>query len=313
VFTSASIGIALSTTGYVGPDEVLRDADTAMYRAKNGGRARYEVFDRTMHAQAVERLEIETDLRRAIERDEFVLHYQPIVSLITGELDGFEALVRWQHPKNGLVMPADFIPIAEETGLIVPMGYAILRAACTQMNDWLRTHPWATNLTVSVNLSSRQFGQPDLVQQIDSILAATGCPPANLKLEITESTVMRDAAEAAQMLHELRARGIHLCIDDFGTGYSSLSYLNSFPVDTLKIDRSFIARVDEDNSSVGLIETIVALSRVLGMVAIAEGIETKEQLELVRRLGSQMAQGYYVSTPLPAAEAERVLEEGLEF
>lgn len=313
VFTSASIGIALSTTGYVGPEEVLRDADTAMYRAKNDGRARYEVFDRTMHAQAVEQLEVETDLRRAIERDEFVLHYQPIVSLVTGQLDGFEALARWQHAKHGLVMPADFIPIAEETGLIVPMGYAVLRTACSQMNDWLRSFPLATNLTVSVNLSSRQFGQPDLVQQIDAILASTGCPPANLKLEITESTVMRDAAQAAEMLQQLRSRGINLCIDDFGTGYSSLSYLNSFPVDTLKIDRSFIARLDEDSSSVDLVEIIVALCRVLGMSAVAEGIETREQLELVRRLGSQLAQGYYVSTPLPVAEASRVLAEGLDF
>jgi diguanylate cyclase (GGDEF)-like protein len=313
VFTAASVGIALSATGYTQPEDVLRDADTAMYRAKNSGHGSYEVFDRTMHSQAVEQLEIETDLRRALDRDEFVLHYQPIVSLETSDIDGFEALVRWQHPKSGLLMPADFIRVAEETGLIVPMGWIILRAACAQMNDWLRAFPFASRLTMSVNLSTRQFSQPDLVEQIDTILQETGCPPVNLKLEITESTVMQNAAQAADMLHQLRARGINLCIDDFGTGYSSLSYLNSFPVDTLKIDRSFISKIDEDSSTVDLIETIVALSRVLGMSAVAEGIETPEQLELVRRLGSPMAQGYYLSTPLTAAAAAVVLAEGLDF
>ena len=313
VFTSVSVGIALSSTGYTQPDDVLRDADTAMYRAKNSGRGRFEVFDRTMHSHAVEQLQLETDLRHAIERDEFLLHYQPIVALEASHLDGFEALVRWQHPRNGLLMPADFIPVAEETGLIVPLGWMILRAACSQMSYWMRTYPGAAKLTMSVNLSSRQFSQLDLVQQIDRILEETGLPPANLKLEITESTVMRDAAEAAAMLRQLRARGINLCIDDFGTGYSSLSYLNSFPVDTLKIDRSFITQIDEDSSTVNLIETIVAMSKVLGMSAVAEGIETPEQLELVRRLGSQLAQGYFLSTPLTASDAEEILSKGLTF
>ena len=313
VFTSASIGIALSSTGYAHAEEVLRDADTAMYRAKNDGRSRYEVFDREMHAKAVELLEIETDLRRAIERDEFVLHYQPIVSLLTGELDGFEALVRWNHPRNGVIMPADFIPLAEENGLIVPIGWHVLRNACVQMRDWVNRFPIHHALTMSVNLSSRQFAQPDLVEQIDRILQETGCQPANLKLEITESTVMRDAQQAIEMLQQLRARGIFLCIDDFGTGYSSLSYLQRFPVNTLKIDRSFVSQIDEDSSSVDLIETIVTLSRVLGMSAVAEGIETAEQLELVRRLGSGLAQGYYFSTPVPSDEAEAILARGEDW
>ncbi|MGQ0815757.1 MAG: putative bifunctional diguanylate cyclase/phosphodiesterase [Gemmatimonadota bacterium] len=307
VFTSASIGIALSTTGYTRPDEVLRDADTAMYRAKGLGGGRYELFDRAMHAHAVQQLELETDLRHALDRSELVVHYQPIITLATGELNGFEALVRWQHPRRGLVMPAEFISIAEETGSIVPIGWVVLRAACSRMNDWLRKYPHADALTISVNLSSRQFTQPDLIDQIDAILAETGCPPGNLKLELTESVVMDNAEGAVGMLEQLRARGIHLCIDDFGTGYSSLSYLNQFPIDTLKIDRSFISKIGENGSSVDLIETMVVLSRVLGMDAVAEGIETPEQLELVRRLGAQMAQGFYLSLPLEHAAAEDLL------
>jgi diguanylate cyclase (GGDEF)-like protein len=307
VFTSASIGIALSTPSYARPEEVLRDADTAMYRAKSGGRSRYEVFDREMHAQAVEQLTMETDLRRAIERKEFELHYQPIINLATGELDGFEALLRWQHPTNGTVMPLDFIPLAEETGLIVVIGQWAIRTACTQMMDWLSRYPQYGHLTMSINLSSRQFAQPDLIEQIDRILTETGCPPQNLKLEITESTVMRDAAQASEMLQLLQSRGISLCIDDFGTGYSSLSYLQKFPVNTLKIDRSFINQLDDDTSCVDLIETIVALSRVLGMSAVAEGIETPEQLELVRRLGSHLAQGFYFSIPVVHQKAEDLI------
>jgi diguanylate cyclase (GGDEF)-like protein/PAS domain S-box-containing protein len=308
VFTSASIGIALSWSGYTRPEEVLRDADTAMYRAKTHGRGRYEVFDSTMHAQAVQQLETETDLRHAIDRDQFILHYQPIVDLASGRLNGFEALVRWNHPRRGLVMPNDFIGVAEESGSIVPMGWIVLRAACAQMRAWLHAYPAAAPLTVSVNLSGRQFTQPDLITQIDDILSETGCPPQNLKLELTESVVMQNAAQAAAMLEQLRNRGIHLCMDDFGTGYSSLSYLNSFPIDTLKIDRSFINRVDEDSSAVDLIETMVGLSRVLGMSAVAEGIETREQLELVRRLGAPLAQGFYLSLPLEHEAASRLIE-----
>ncbi len=311
VFTSASIGIALSAASYAKPGELLRDADTAMYRAKAGGRGRYEVFDREMHLEAVEQLKIETDLRRAVERQELLLHYQPIIELETGELVGFESLLRWQHPRHGLLQPADFIPLAEETGMIVPIGWWVLREACTQMRRWIAAYPLHESLTVSVNLSARQFAQPDLVQQIDSILAETRCPARALKLEITESVVMRDARQAAAMLNSLKERGIGLCIDDFGTGYSSLSYLNSFPIDTLKIDRSFVSQVDHDGSTIELIETIVALSRVLGMSAVAEGVETPEQLELVRRLGSQYAQGFFFAVPLDIEQAEALLVENL--
>ena len=310
VFTSTSIGIARSSLSYNRPGDLLRDADTAMYRAKSGGRGRYEVFDRAMHLEAVEQLKIETDLRRAVERKELLLHYQPIISLDSGQLVGFESLVRWQHPRHGLLQPADFIPLAEETGMIVPIGWWVLRAACTQMQKWRAAYPLHDDLAVSVNLSGRQFTQPDLVEQIDLVLQETGCPARALKLEITESVVMQDAPQTAAMLHTLKARGIGLCIDDFGTGYSSLSYLNSFPIDTLKIDRSFVAQTDEDGSSVELIETIVALSRILGMTAVAEGVETPEQLELVRRLGSQYAQGFYFAVPLDIAEAEKLLSAG---
>ena len=311
VFTSTSIGIALSTPSYTKPGELLRDADTAMYRAKTDGRGHYEVFDREMHLEAVEQLKIETDMRRAVDRNELLLHYQPIISLESGELVGFEALVRWQHPRHGLMQPTDFIPLAEETGMIMPIGWWVLREACRQMRLWLAAYPLHENLTVSVNLSARQFAQPDLVQQIDQILAETGCPASALKLEITESVVMRDAKEATAMLNALKQRGIGLCIDDFGTGYSSLSYLNSFPIDTLKIDRSFVSQLDSDSSTVELIETIVALSRVLGMAAVAEGVETPEQLELVRRLGSQYAQGFYFAVPLDIRQAEEMLVENL--
>jgi diguanylate cyclase (GGDEF)-like protein/PAS domain S-box-containing protein len=313
VFTSASIGIALSSAGYTKPGDLLRDADTAMYRAKNAGRGRYEVFDRVMHHEAVEQLKIETDLRRAVERNELVLLYQPIVDLQCGEVTGFEALLRWQHPRHGMLQPSEFIPLAEETGMIVPIGWWVLRSACAQARLWLDTHPWHDGLTVSVNLSARQFTQPDLVEQIVAILEETNCPPSALKLEITESVIMHDAPQATAMLCALRDHGIGLCIDDFGTGYSSLSYLKRFPIQTLKIDRSFVAQVDEHGSSVELIELIVALGRILGMSAVAEGVETPEQLELVRRLGSHYAQGFYFATPLSVAEAEQLLVTGVRW
>ncbi len=313
VFTSASIGIALSSAGYTKPDELLRDADTAMYRAKTAGRGRYEVFDRVMHHEAVEQLKIETDLRRAVERDELLLHYQPIVDLQKGAVTGFEALVRWQHPRHGLLQPSDFIPLAEETGMIVPIGWWVLRSACAQVRMWLDTYPWHDSLSVSVNLSARQFTQTDLVEQIVAILEETGCPPTALKLEITESVIMHDGPQSTEMLCRLRDLGIGLCIDDFGTGYSSLSYLKRFPIQTLKIDRSFVAQVDDHSSSVELIELIVALGRILGMSAVAEGVETPEQLELVRRLGSHYAQGFYFATPLTVEAAEDMLVNGVSW
>jgi EAL domain-containing protein (putative c-di-GMP-specific phosphodiesterase class I) len=309
IYISASIGIALSSTGYARPEEALRDADIAMYRAKTAGRARYEVFDRAMHRQAVGLLQLETDLRRALERGEFILHYQPIIALVNGALTGFEALVRWQHPARGLLAPAEFIQLAEETGVIVPLGWWVLREACRQMVAW-NAGGADDSLKMSVNLSAQQFARPDLIDRIDEILWETGFDPHRLKLEITESVMMQNAATASTMFEGLRARGIQLCIDDFGTGYSSLSYLHRFPIDTLKIDRSFVSGLDQEGSSRELIETIVALSRILGLEAVAEGVETQEQLEMVRRLGSSFAQGYGISVPLPAEGAEQLIRDG---
>jgi len=309
VFTSASIGIALSTTGYERAEDILRDADTAMYRAKTGGRSRYEVFDRNMHERAMQTLQVETDLRRALERREFRLHYQPIIGLADGRINGFEALLRWEHPRRGMVTPDEFVPLAEETGLIVAIGWWVLEEAARQMQRWIERFPQRAGMTVSVNLSTRQFMQPDLLQQVDNALSRSGLRPQALKLEITESAVVQHEDAVTAALVALRARGIQLCIDDFGTGYSSLSYLHSFPVDTLKIDRSFISQIGYTGSNPRLVETIVALSRNLGMETVAEGVETAEQLAFLRRIGPQFAQGFLFSRARCAEEIEAMLQE----
>ncbi|HUF50486.1 MAG TPA: EAL domain-containing protein [Longimicrobiales bacterium] len=308
VYATASIGIALSSTGYEKPEDILRDADTAMYRAKMGGRTRYEVFDRMMHANAVRTLQLETDLRRALERREFRVHYQPIISLSSGRITGFEALVRWQHPTQGLVAPGEFVPLAEETGLIVSIGWWVLEEACRQMQHWLDLFPGRTAMTMSVNLSTRQFMQPDLLEQVDTVLSLSGLPPHALKLEITESAVVQHESTVGTALAALRARGIQLCIDDFGTGYSSLSYLHAFPVDTLKIDRSFVSQIGFGGSNSRLVETIVALSRNLGMNSVAEGVETNEQLAFLRATGSEFAQGFLFSKACTPADIVSLLE-----
>ena len=297
-FTSASIGIALSTTGYEHPDDILRDADTAMYRAKDAGKARYELFDTEMHSRAVLRLNLENDMRRAIERQEFRAYYQPIMHLETGKVAGFEALARWEHPERGLVSPTEFIPVAEETGLIVPIGLWMLEEACRQMHEWHWQSPANKLLTISVNLSGKQLMQPDLIEQIEQILRRTGIEPRCLKLEITESVVMENAEVVTIMLNQLRALNIRLSIDDFGTGYSSLSYLHRFPVDTLKIDRSFISRMGPDNENNEIVRTIAKLAQNLGMEIVAEGIETEEQLRQLSLLACEYGQGYLFSHPL---------------
>jgi diguanylate cyclase (GGDEF)-like protein len=297
-FTSASIGIALSTTGYEHPDDILRDADTAMYRAKDAGKARYELFDTEMHSRAVLRLNLENDMRRAIERQEFRAYYQPIMHLETGKVAGFEALARWEHPERGLVSPTEFIPVAEETGLIVPIGLWMLEEACRQMHEWHCQSPANKLLTISVNLSGKQLMQPDLIEQIEQILCSTGIEPRCLKLEITESVVMENAEVVTVMLNQLRALNIRLSIDDFGTGYSSLSYLHRFPVDTLKIDRSFISRMGPDNENNEIVRTIAKLAQNLGMEIVAEGIETEEQLRQLSLLACEYGQGYLFSHPL---------------
>ncbi len=309
VYTSASIGIALSSENADQIEDLLRDADTAMYRAKALGKARHEIFDARMHAQVVKQLQLETDLRQAVAREEFRLQYQPIVSLSNGLLKGFEALVRWQHPTRGLISPAEFIPIAEETGAIVPMGAWVLRESCRQMHAWQRIFPAVPPLSVSVNLSGKHFSQPNLLlEQIEEILHHSSFNACNLKLEITETVLVEHTECAAALFSKLQEMGIHLYMDDFGTGYSSLSYLHRFPIHTLKIDRSFISRMGVKDENLELVRTIVALAHNLGMDAIAEGVETAEQVAMLRALQCEYAQGYFFSKPLDSEEVMEIME-----
>ncbi|HEX3558397.1 MAG TPA: EAL domain-containing protein [Pyrinomonadaceae bacterium] len=311
VFTTVSIGIALSTTGYERAEDLLRDADTAMYRAKLLGKKRHVVFDKGMHDRAMELLQIETDLRRAITRKEFFLNYQPIVSLETGKVCSFEALVRWRHPERGLVMPSEFVPVAEETGLIIPLGQWVLTEACRQMREWQKFFRVDESVTMSVNLSGRQFSQADLIEQISSALRDAGLRPGCLKLEITESMVAENMDTAIDMLTQLRDLGVGLSMDDFGTGYSSLSYLHRFPIDTLKIDRSFVTQMTDNTENAEIVRTIVTLARSLDMKVIAEGVETREQLRRLGDLECDYGQGYLFSKPVAAAQAvEFLLKDG---
>ncbi len=304
VYASASIGIALSVAGYDRPEDFLRDADLAMYKAKEQGGARHEVFQAAMHAHTVALLQLETDLRHALERDEFVLHYQPIVSLVSGRVVGFEALARWRHPLRGLVQPAEFIPVAEDTGLIVPLGLWVLRDACRQIKIWqAQGVAGDVPLSISVNLSGKQLRQPDLVEQIARILKETAIDPRTLRLEITESVIVENAESAVTMLARLRALNVQLHMDDFGTGYSSLSYLHRFQIDTLKIDRSFVSNMGQRGENSEIVRTIVTLARNLGIDVIAEGVETEEQLALLRAIGCEQVQGFFFSEPVTAEAA----------
>jgi diguanylate cyclase (GGDEF)-like protein/PAS domain S-box-containing protein len=311
VFSAASIGIAFSTVGYDRPEDLLRDADIAMYRAKAHGRARYAIFHPGMHSKAVALLQIETDLRRAIDRQELQLHYQPIVSLRTRQITGFEALVRWAHPQRGMIPPAEFVPVAEETGLITPMGWWVLQESCRQMQQWHQQFPNPQPLTVNVNLSSKQFS-PHLVEQISQILAETQLPPQFLKLEITESILMENAESAVSTLTQLKKLGTLLAIDDFGTGYSSLNYLHRFPIDTLKVDRSFISKVDVDGEQLAIARTIITLAWNLGMEVVAEGVETMKQLAQLRSLQCDYAQGFLFSSPLDVQAVERLMTSQMD-
>lgn len=307
VFTSVSIGIAISTTEFERPEDLLRGADIAMYRAKALGKACHEVFDTAMHTRVVALLQLENDLRRALERQELRLHYQPIVALATGKIVGFEALVRWQHPERGLISPIKFIPIAEETGLIIPLGQWVLHEACRQLKVWQEQFPSTPPLTVSVNLSSRQFSQQSLIGEIRHTLETTGLAANHLKLEITETAIMENTESAMDMLLQIKEMGIQLSVDDFGTGYSSLGYLYRFPMDLLKIDRSFISRVDVDGEKLELVRTIITLAWNLGMDVIAEGVETTKQLAQLKALKCEYAQGYLFSKPLCVADVETLL------
>src|SRR5467141_1775994 len=313
VFTSVSIGIALSNSAYEQPEEILRDADTAMYRAKSLGKARYEVFDADMRASVMARLQLETDLHRALERGELRNFYQPIVALASGEIAGFEALLRWQHPTRGLLGPIEFIPVAEETGLIRELGWWNLREACRQISEWRATLAAHAHLTISVNLSAKQFLQPNLAEDIRKLLIELALPPEALKLEITESTVMADPSAAVEMLQQIKSLGIHLAIDDFGTGYSSLSYLHRFPLDTLKIDRSFISGMGDDGEGMEIARTILPMANNLRLDVVAEGVETIQQVALLKKLHCKYGQGYYFSRPLSAEGTAALLAGDLTW
>jgi len=308
VFSTASIGIALSAPGHDRPDALVRNADAAMYRAKADGKARFQLFEQSMNARARERLELETDLRRAIDRRELQVYYQPIVSLTTGRITEMEALVRWERPAHGMVSPAEFIPIAEDLGLIVPIGQWVLEQACWQARLWQTRHRGQQPLVMSVNLSARQFQHPTLIDDIARVLRETGLEPKTLKLEITESVVMQRAESTVATLQELKRLGVQLAIDDFGTGYSSLSYLKRFPVDTLKIDRSFVASIEDDSQDTAIVNAVLALATALNLTVTAEGIETLEQLRRLHALGCDRGQGYYFAKPLPATAIGALLE-----
>jgi EAL domain-containing protein (putative c-di-GMP-specific phosphodiesterase class I) len=307
VFATASIGIAFSGSGYSAAVDMLGDANTAMARAKTLGKARYEMCDPDMHATAAGRFRLETDLRRATELHEFRVHFQPIVSLLDFRITGFEALARWQRPGFGLVMPAGFISAAEDTGLVLWIGSWILQEACRNVCTWNSQFPCTSPFTIAVNVSAKQFAQPDLVKQVSKVLQDTGLAPGNLSLELTESVTMRDEKHTTRILTELRKLGVRLCIDDFGTGYSSLSYLRRFALDILKIDRSFISDMLENSESREIVKTILSLGSNLGMKVVAEGVETSEQVAQLKSLGCEFAQGYLFSKPLDSEAVAKAL------
>ena len=307
---SFSIGVAVSSSGCESPEDMLRHADLAMYRAKANGKAQYAVFDRAMATDAMDRLTLESELRQALARDQLSLEYQPIVDLATGRVVEVEALLRWDHPRLGRVSPARFIPVAEETGLIVPIGEWVLERACRRAQSWRTTMPNARDLIVSVNLSARQFRHPELVADVARIVRDTGLAPGALKLELTESVVMQHMSSAIATMQQLKALGARLAIDDFGTGYSSLSYLQRFPVDTLKIDGSFVHGFNRDRRDMAIVRSVIALARGLDLSVTAEGIETAEQLVELQALGCDYGQGYYLARPAPADAVDALLEAG---
>jgi diguanylate cyclase (GGDEF)-like protein len=310
VLTSASVGIAASTSTYKRSADALRDADTAMARAKKLGPGQIAVFDIRMHTQAVTRLKLETDLRRAADRHEFLLYYQPVVSLQSGHIAGFEALLRWQHPQRGLIAPGECLPVAEEIGLLIPIGQWVLQNAAKQLRAWQVEFPVAPPLSMSVNLSCKQFLQSgELLTIVDETLKATGLDPCSLALEVTETVMMENAEAALATLAQLKDRQLRISIDDFGTGYSSLSYLQRLPIDNLKIDQSFVAQMKSAGESLEIVRSIITLAHSLGKQVIAEGVETGEQLALLRSLGCEYGQGYFFSKPLETDAVGKLLAD----
>lgn len=313
VFTAASVGIALSSTEYERPEDMVRDADIAMYQAKAKGKTHCEVFDAGMYKSTVARLHLETDLRRAVEHNEFLLHYQPIIELKSDRVLGFEALIRWNHPKRGLIYPKEFIPLAEETGMIIPLGEWILNECCRQLHKWQRENPLNQILKMSVNISGKQFLQPDLSEMIEKILLRHCIDACSLTLEITESMIMEDVETAITMITNLRNMGIHIHIDDFGTGYSSLSYIHRFPVNALKIDRSFVEKMMSSDENLEIVKTIVSLANNLKLDIIAEGLEMTDQLTQIRDLKCLYGQGFLISRPMDAVKAEHWMTNKMAF
>jgi diguanylate cyclase (GGDEF)-like protein/PAS domain S-box-containing protein len=307
IYTAMSMGIATSSDRYATAEEMIRDADVAMYRAKDGGGARSKVFDSSMRAAAVARLELDTDLRKALEREEFLVYYQPIIEFGSGALHGFEALIRWNHPERGLLRPAAFLKAAEETGLIVPMGWWVLEHVCKQLAEWADPESPATALPVHVNVSAQQLALPELVDRVAGAVERAGTPAGLLHLELTESTMMENAEATVQTLHRLRESQVGLAIDDFGTGFSSLSYLHRFPTESVKIDRSFVSRMDKRGRDFDIVRTIIDLARDLSMRVVAEGIETEAQAAALRAMRCDCGQGYLFARPQPVEEATRLL------
>jgi len=313
VFAPASFGVVLNTKDYEQPEDIIRDADAAMYHAKENGKAQYKVFDKTLHKKALHLLQRETDLRKSIHTNEFENHYQPIVDLQTSSLVGFESLIRWNHPKLGLIYPGSFISIAEETGLILPITQLIAQQACEDLCQWQGQLKDQLKLTMNINISSKHFLSPTLLDDIKQILAKTGMPPEQLKLEITETALMEDADETIRLVHRLKDFGLKLVIDDFGTGYSSLSYLQRLPIETLKVDRSFVSRIStETDGNRNIVEAIISLAHRLDMIVVAEGVETEEQFAILLEMNCQLGQGYLFSKPLSKPKVDELIENMLQ-
>jgi diguanylate cyclase (GGDEF)-like protein len=311
LYITASIGIVMSLAGYARPEEVLRDADIAMYRAKAQGKARFETFDIKMRSHAFSRLQLEQEMRTALERREFRLYYQPIVSMQSNRLGSFEALIRWAHPTRGLLLPGEFLPVAEESGLILPIDRWVLDEACRQIKRWHERYPTLKSVSVNVNVSNRQFSQPDFVEGVVNTLRTHGLQAEALKLEITEKILISNYVAANEVLTKLRDLGVQLEIDDFGSGYSALGYLQHFPISAIKIDKSFVDEIGKSRKGTELIRAIVSMARELGMEAIAEGIETDEQLNELKSLSCNFGQGFLLWKPLEKDLAEKVLESYL--